>query len=75
MQEYGVGGGKADLLKVLESCTKELLKYPRYTNDIRFLRIWIQYVRLRGARLGKYVRKTGCHRTSYTAFYPQPLHN
>ncbi|GLC34411.1 hypothetical protein PLESTB_000731400 [Pleodorina starrii] len=43
MQEYGVGGGKADLLKVLEACTKELQKYPRYTNDIRFLRIWIQY--------------------------------
>ncbi|GLI67253.1 hypothetical protein VaNZ11_011435 [Volvox africanus] len=43
MQEYGVGGGKADLMKVLEACTRELRKYPRYTNDIRFLRIWIQY--------------------------------
>ncbi|EFJ48462.1 hypothetical protein VOLCADRAFT_104641 [Volvox carteri f. nagariensis] len=43
MQEYGVGGGKADLTKVLEACTKELQKYPRYTNDIRCLRIWIQY--------------------------------
>ncbi|GFR44114.1 hypothetical protein Agub_g5276 [Astrephomene gubernaculifera] len=43
MQEYGVGGGKADLQKVLEACTKDLQKHPRYTNDIRFLRIWIQY--------------------------------
>ncbi|KAG2437063.1 hypothetical protein HYH02_011323 [Chlamydomonas schloesseri] len=43
MQEYGVGGGKADLQKVLEACTKELQKLPRYKNDIRFLRIWIQY--------------------------------
>jgi hypothetical protein len=44
MQEYGVGGGKADLQKVLEACTKELQKLPEYNNDIRFLRIWIQYV-------------------------------
>eukprot|EP00198_Chlamydomonas_reinhardtii_P003270 XP_001692606.1 predicted protein [Chlamydomonas reinhardtii] len=43
MQEYGVGGGKADLQKVLETCTKELQRLPRYNNDIRFLRIWIQY--------------------------------
>ncbi|KAG2496296.1 hypothetical protein HYH03_005529 [Edaphochlamys debaryana] len=43
MQEYGVGGGKADLQKVLETCTTELQKHARYTNDIRFLRIWIQY--------------------------------
>lgn len=39
-----MGGGKADLQKVLETCTKELQRLPRYNNDIRFLRIWIQYV-------------------------------
>ncbi len=44
MQEYGVGGGKADLLKVLEACTKELQKHSRYNNDVRCLRVWIQYV-------------------------------
>ncbi|KXZ53625.1 CKS2 protein [Gonium pectorale] len=43
MQEYGVGAGKADLQKVLEACTKELQRHARYNNDIRFLRLWIQY--------------------------------
>lgn len=45
MQEHNIAGGKAELQKVLEACTKELLKHDRYVNDIRFLRIWIQYVR------------------------------
>lgn len=48
MQEHGVGGGKGDLHKVLEACTRELLKHERYANDIRFLRICIQYVRPQG---------------------------
>lgn len=50
MQEYGVGGGKADLLKVLEACTKELQKHSRYNNDVRCLRVWIQYVSAAAAR-------------------------
>lgn len=44
MQEYNIAGGKAELTKVLEACTRELLKHERYKRDIRFLRIWIQYV-------------------------------
>ena len=39
-----MGGGKGDLQKVLEVCTRELLKHERYNRDVRFLRIWIQYV-------------------------------
>ncbi|KAJ9528547.1 hypothetical protein QJQ45_020470 [Haematococcus lacustris] len=36
-------GNKADLQKLYEQCTSALLKLPRYNDDIRFLRIWIQY--------------------------------
>lgn len=37
-------GGKTELQKVLESCTSVLVKLDKYSNDIRFLRIFIQYV-------------------------------
>ena len=31
--------------KVLEKCTRELKDTPRYRNDLRYIRLWIQYVR------------------------------
>jgi hypothetical protein len=30
--------------KVLEKCTRELKDDPRYRNDMRYIRLWIQYV-------------------------------
>lgn len=30
--------------KVLEKCTRELKDNPRYRNDMRYIRLWIQYV-------------------------------
>ena len=38
------GGQKAELLPLLERCTRELQSNDRYKNDIRYLRVWIQYV-------------------------------
>ncbi|KAI9922386.1 hypothetical protein PsorP6_002457 [Peronosclerospora sorghi] len=32
--------------KVLEKCTRELKDNPRYRNDIRYIRLWIQYADL-----------------------------
>ena len=39
-----MGGSKAELQKTLETCTKELLRVSKYSSDVRFLRLWIQYV-------------------------------
>ena len=38
------GGQKAELLPLLERCTRELQNDDRYKKDIRYLRVWIQYV-------------------------------
>ncbi len=38
------GGHKAELLPLLERCTRELQGDARYKKDIRYLRVWIQYV-------------------------------
>ena len=38
------GGHKAELFPLLERCTRELQADDRYKNDIRYLRVWIQYV-------------------------------
>ena len=38
------GGQKAELLPLLERCTRELQSDNRYKKDIRYLRVWIQYV-------------------------------
>ena len=38
------GGQKAELLPLLERCTRELQSDGRYKKDIRYLRVWIQYV-------------------------------
>ena len=43
-QENMVGGSKVELQKTLELCTQELLKLNRYASDVRFLRLWVQYV-------------------------------
>lgn len=48
-ETFNTGGHKAELLPLLERCTRELQAYPRYTDDSRYLRIWIQYVSARGA--------------------------
>ena len=38
------GGHEAELLQLLERCTRELQDKDNYKDDIRYLRIWIQYV-------------------------------
>ncbi len=43
-QEHLVGGSKAELQKTIEACTKAMLKLNKYNSDVRFLRVWIQYV-------------------------------
>ena len=39
------GGPRSQLLETLEQCTRELLRTGRYKDDIRYLRVWVQYVR------------------------------
>ena len=39
------GGHQAELLPLLERCTRELQHIHKYKSDIRYLRIWVQYVR------------------------------
>ena len=38
------GGHQAEMLPLLERCTREMQERPEYRSDIRYLRIWIQYV-------------------------------
>jgi hypothetical protein len=49
-QEYKTGN-KSLLVPLLERCTRELQATGRYRDDIRYLRIWIEYVRLSSAFL------------------------
>ena len=44
-ETFQAGGHKAELLPLLERCTRELQTVPRYKGDIRYLRVWVQYVR------------------------------
>ncbi len=37
-------GHKAELQRVLEACTKAIGTAERYREDVRYLRVWIQYV-------------------------------
>lgn len=37
-------GHKVELQKVLEACTRKIGVAERYKGDIRYLRVWIQYV-------------------------------
>lgn len=39
-----VQGSKVELQQVLEAATKALTATGRYHNDVRLLRIWVQYV-------------------------------
>ena len=41
---YLAGGRQAELLPLLERCTRELRQMPGYDDDIRYLRLWLQYV-------------------------------
>ncbi len=40
------GGQKSELLPLLERCTREFHGKEEYRDDIRYLRVWIQYVRV-----------------------------
>jgi hypothetical protein len=40
------GGQKSELLPLLERCTREFHGREEYRDDIRYLRVWIQYVRI-----------------------------
>ncbi|PSC71993.1 mitotic checkpoint serine threonine-kinase BUB1 [Micractinium conductrix] len=44
-ETFSAGGHKAELLPLLERCTRELQGWDggRYARDIRYLRVWIQY--------------------------------
>ncbi|KAL4440602.1 hypothetical protein ABPG75_003603 [Micractinium tetrahymenae] len=42
-EAFAAGGHKAELLPLLERCTRELQADGRYAADIRYLRVWIQY--------------------------------
>jgi hypothetical protein len=44
-ETFSAGGHKSELLPLLERCTREFHQDARYKNDIRYLRVWIQYVR------------------------------
>jgi hypothetical protein len=43
-ETFQAGGHKAELLPLLERCTRELQSLPKYKSDIRYLRVWVQYV-------------------------------
>eukprot|EP00890_Picochlorum_soloecismus_P001373 jgi/Picsp_1/2236/NSC_05700-R1_protein len=42
-ETFSAGGHKSELLPLLERCTREFHQDARYKNDIRYLRVWIQY--------------------------------
>lgn len=48
---FKAGGSKSELLPLLERCTRELQGDERYRDDARYLRVWIQYVRLTSTAL------------------------
>lgn len=41
---FVTGGNKAELRTILEECTRQLHSFEKYKRDVRYLRIWIQYV-------------------------------
>ena len=43
-ETFKAGGHKAELLPLLERCTRELQGNAKYSDDVRYLRIWVQYV-------------------------------
>eukprot|EP00884_Botryococcus_braunii_P009332 jgi/Botrbrau1/183/Bobra.0022s0163.1 len=40
---FKAGGHQAEMLLVLERCTRELQRIDAYKKDVRYLRVWIQY--------------------------------
>lgn len=40
------GGQKSELVPLLEKCTRAFHDSEQYRNDVRYLRVWIQYVRI-----------------------------
>lgn len=42
---FAAGGLKAELVQLLERCTSELKGIDKYRDDVRFVRVWILYVR------------------------------
>ncbi|KAK9825089.1 hypothetical protein WJX74_007567 [Apatococcus lobatus] len=45
-ETYKAGGPQAELISLLERCTRELQSIPKYKSDIRYLRVWIHYANL-----------------------------
>eukprot|EP00878_Enallax_costatus_P034037 GHUV01037642.1.p2 GENE.GHUV01037642.1~~GHUV01037642.1.p2 ORF type:complete len:134 (+),score=39.75 GHUV01037642.1:446-847(+) len=43
-EQFAAQGSKSELQQVLELATKTLSSTKRHNNDVRFLRIWVQYV-------------------------------
>lgn len=43
-ENFRSGGHQAELLPLLERCTRSLQASGTYNHDIRYLRVWIQYV-------------------------------
>lgn len=41
---FKAGGHKAEMMPLLERCTRQLQQQERYKKDPRYLRLWIQYV-------------------------------
>ena len=41
---FKAGGHQAELVPLLERCTRELQGAGQYKSDVRYLRLWIQYV-------------------------------
>jgi hypothetical protein len=48
---FKAGGHKAELMPLLERCTRQLQQQDRYKKDSRYLRLWIQYVSLSSSEL------------------------
>ncbi|BDA44147.1 probable mitotic checkpoint serine/threonine-protein kinase BUB1 at N-terminal half [Coccomyxa sp. Obi] len=42
-ETFKSGGHRAEVLPLLERCTRELQDVPQYKDDVRYLRVWIQY--------------------------------
>lgn len=42
-ETFPAGGHKADLLPLLERATRSLQGSQRYADDVRYLRVWVQY--------------------------------
>ncbi|KAK9866029.1 hypothetical protein WJX84_003204 [Apatococcus fuscideae] len=45
-EAYKAGGPQAELIGLLERCTRELQGISKYKQDIRYLRVWIHYANL-----------------------------